>query len=160
MAVTLICIGIPVCRPLYRRIYRHWRPDTQTSGYRKQKPQDDSFALETIGGGTMEGHKGKITSKSRELGNKSKDRDAEYGPSEDGDSFPGAEVDDLGPYTKTTTETRVGRGDERANVPDNASDEEILGSEYWRSQNQPQSYQGQQRDGRIMVTETVDVDRS
>lgn len=155
MAVTLICIGIPVCRPAYRRFYHYWYPNEQNSGYRKQKyPHDDSsFALQTIGGGTLEAHKGKVTSKSRELSHTSKDRDPEYGISDDGESFSNVKVGGI------RTQTRVGRGG-RTDVPDNASDEEILGKDYWRSQNQAQSYPGQRGGGGIMVTETVRVDRS
>ena len=58
MGVTLICIGIPVCRPLYKRIYRRFRSQaTGSSGYLKQTdPSRDQpgFALHTIGGGVLE----------------------------------------------------------------------------------------------------------
>lgn len=57
MGVTLICIGIPVCRPLYKRLYRRFRSQvTGSSGYLKQSEQSrdqPGFALRTIGGGVL-----------------------------------------------------------------------------------------------------------
>lgn len=158
MAVTLICIGIPVCRPVYRRVYHHFYPDTQTSGYRRQNyDQNDSnsFALETIGGGRL--NKSKLSTKDKELSHSSANRDVEYGNSDDGESFSGVKVGGVGHFTQARGGkggTRVGSG-----MPDNASDEEILGGEYWRNQIQPHIHQQQGKPG-IVVTETVSVDRS
>lgn len=53
----MICAGIPVLRPLYKR----WLPSTLTGSsnnkYRKSSHTEDGrgFALRTIGGGTMGG---------------------------------------------------------------------------------------------------------
>ncbi|KAH7631609.1 hypothetical protein B0T09DRAFT_105860 [Sordaria sp. MPI-SDFR-AT-0083] len=58
MGVTLICIGIPVCRPLYKRLYQRFRSQiTGSSGYLKQTEQSrdqPGYALRTIGGGVLE----------------------------------------------------------------------------------------------------------
>ncbi|KAK4149178.1 hypothetical protein C8A00DRAFT_47148 [Chaetomidium leptoderma] len=63
IAVTMICIGIPVCRPLYKR----WLDKLSTnrsggaSGYRKQEQGQQSgsnnrpFGMQTFGGGAMPG---------------------------------------------------------------------------------------------------------
>lgn len=154
MAVTLICIGIPVCRPVYRRVYHHFYPDSQTSGYRKQQydPDNPSFALETIGGGRV--NKSKTSTKERELGSHaSANRDVESGNSDDGESFSGVKNGRIGHFSQA----RGGRGGGAAG-PDNASDEEILGGDYWRNQVQPHALQD--RNAGIVVTETVRVDRS
>lgn len=158
MAVTLICIGIPVCRPVYRRVYHHFYPHKQTSGYRKQDydPENPSFALETIGGGRV--NKSKVSSKEKELSSAaSRNRDEEYGNSDDGESFSGVRGGARGGvgHFSQARAGAVGAG----GSPDNASDEEILGGEYWRNQVQPQT-RSQQRNQGIMVTETVRVDRS
>ncbi|KAK3391827.1 hypothetical protein B0T20DRAFT_362125 [Sordaria brevicollis] len=60
MGVTLICIGIPVCRPLYKRLYTRFRSQVSgsSSGYLKQTEQSKGdqpgYALRTIGGGVLE----------------------------------------------------------------------------------------------------------
>lgn len=68
IAVTMICIGIPVCRPLYKRwleklsTYRS-RSGTASSGYQRQQHKDQNgegsdgprYGLRTFGGGTMPG---------------------------------------------------------------------------------------------------------
>ena len=53
MAVTLICVGIPACMPLYMKIYRTVRTGTSSTGYLKQshEEQDSSVVLRTFGGG-------------------------------------------------------------------------------------------------------------
>lgn len=150
MAVTLICIGIPVCRPAYRRLYRHYRPK-QGSGYHKHSYPDDSqsFGLKTIGGTNYGDQKNKVMRSERDLGN-SRNRDVESASEEGCDSLSNVKVGNLGPFTKT----HVGHGGSHAG-PDNASDEVILGNDYWRNQtHSPQAGAG------IMVTETVRVDRS
>ncbi|KAL2014931.1 hypothetical protein VTK56DRAFT_6813 [Thermocarpiscus australiensis] len=53
MAVTLICIGIPVCRPLYKRAFRLILGDSRSASYYKQsagKDESNSVPLRTIGG--------------------------------------------------------------------------------------------------------------
>ncbi|KAK4096346.1 hypothetical protein N658DRAFT_511291 [Parathielavia hyrcaniae] len=65
MAVTLICIGIPVCRPLYKRAFRLLLGEISSSsqGYQKQSAGPDgngnnsrslSVPLRTIGGGLVD----------------------------------------------------------------------------------------------------------
>ncbi|SPO00301.1 related to integral membrane protein pth11 [Cephalotrichum gorgonifer] len=164
MAITLICIGIPVCRPLYRRIYRHFRPDTKSTGYRKQRtPYDDSsHALQTIGGGVV-GKGGRVLTKSKLSSHDRSGREAS-GNRDDGDNissdqdldetnFSDIKLGVHGPFTKT----RIGRGGGKSGGDDN-SDEEILGDEYRRAQ-VPQSDHPYRGSG-IVVTESYRVDRS
>jgi hypothetical protein len=68
MAITLICIGIPVCRPLYKRAFRRLfgessAASSSSGGYRKQSnnnaPHGGSSSnaavpLRTIGGGLVD----------------------------------------------------------------------------------------------------------
>ncbi|KAK3340623.1 hypothetical protein B0H65DRAFT_510725 [Neurospora tetraspora] len=58
MAITLICIGIPVLRPLYKRIYLRFRTQSaHSSGYLKQSDrsrEQPGYALHTIGGGPLD----------------------------------------------------------------------------------------------------------
>ncbi|KAK4156596.1 hypothetical protein C8A00DRAFT_40981 [Chaetomidium leptoderma] len=70
MAITLICIGIPVCRPLYKRAFRRIFGESSSAGYQKQSAGQDgngnpdngngggggdsnSVPLRTIGGGLV-----------------------------------------------------------------------------------------------------------
>ncbi|KAI1075916.1 hypothetical protein F5B20DRAFT_558375 [Whalleya microplaca] len=50
MAVTMVCITIPICRPLYKSIFDRWI-SPKSSGYQKQS--DNSHELRTFGGNTM-----------------------------------------------------------------------------------------------------------
>lgn len=64
-ALTLICVGIPVCRPLWTRYISKWWQSRQGSSYiRQNEPTDDSgpIGLNTIGGGAMPGVKQSQTS--------------------------------------------------------------------------------------------------
>lgn len=64
-ALTLICVGIPVCRPLWTRYIAKWWQSRQGSSYiRQSEPTDqsDPVGLETIGGGKMPGAKTSQTS--------------------------------------------------------------------------------------------------
>src|SRR5687767_7080606 len=67
MAITLICIGIPVCRPLYSRMFKSIQSSARsTGGYQKHggdvssdnhKNTNNSgsgIALRTIGGGELD----------------------------------------------------------------------------------------------------------
>ncbi|KAK3391828.1 hypothetical protein B0T20DRAFT_361436 [Sordaria brevicollis] len=58
IAITLICIGIPVLRPLYKRIYQKFRTQsTRSTGYLKQSNRSrdqPGYALHTIGGGVID----------------------------------------------------------------------------------------------------------
>jgi hypothetical protein len=51
IAVTMICIGIPVCVPLYKR-YREKSTAGDTSNYRQQS-EGGVYGLKTIGGSTL-----------------------------------------------------------------------------------------------------------
>ncbi|KAF9768753.1 hypothetical protein IL306_013901 [Fusarium sp. DS 682] len=51
MTVTMICISIPVCRPLYKKYFSKWS-SCGSSKYREQN-SGASYPLQTIGGSTM-----------------------------------------------------------------------------------------------------------
>ncbi|KAK4171451.1 hypothetical protein QBC36DRAFT_366486 [Triangularia setosa] len=54
IAITMICIGVPVIRPLYKDfINKLSRATRSTSGYKKQAPS--RYGLKTFGGSTMPG---------------------------------------------------------------------------------------------------------
>ncbi|KAK5651804.1 hypothetical protein OQA88_11672 [Cercophora sp. LCS_1] len=147
MAVTLICIGIPVCRPLYKRMFQRIFGETGSSaGYHKQSAgMDGSLALRTIGGGLV-GADGKPIQKKAPSGS----------TTEDGASFTDVKIGVNGPFTRTT----VGRGSSAGgHSQDNASDEEIL-DEYRRSQAQRKLSDVDVGRERIVVTETYRVERS
>ena len=165
MAVTLICIGIPVCRPLYKRIFQRLFGETSSSGYHKQSAgHDTSLALRTIGGGVV-GPDGKPLPKKAPASTNTSDKE------DDGASFNDVKLGVNGPFTRTT----VGRGSQNNDSErdlainrDDASDEEIL-DEFRRSQQRRKhsdveeargkSRHDQDRSG-IMVTETYRVERS
>lgn len=168
MAVTLICIGIPVCRPLYKRVFQRILGETSSAGYHKQSAGNDSssLALRTIGGGLI-GPDGKPIPKKGPAGstttgnNNPSDKSAA-----DDSSFTEVKLGVNGPFTHTT----VGRGSRNDRLdPDNASDEEIL-DEYRRSQMQRKSSDVEEARSRhdrsgagqkgIVVTETYRVERS
>ncbi len=183
MAITLICIGIPVCRPLYKRAFRRIFGETSSAGYHKQSGGVDgnsnSLPLRTIGGGlvgadgkpVVGGGSGKrgggTTASGHNTGSNNTCVDRE-GEGSDGISFSEVKLGVNGPFTRTT----VGRG--RRTSVDNTSDEEILGEEFRRSQVQGRSDEEREttvtgggrniRSGHgqqgIMVTETYRVERS
>ncbi|OHW95981.1 hypothetical protein CSPAE12_05368 [Colletotrichum incanum] len=51
IAVTMICIAIPVCRPLYKQCINKWT-SRDASGYKPQR-EGRGFALKTIGGSSI-----------------------------------------------------------------------------------------------------------
>ncbi|EGY14177.1 uncharacterized protein VDAG_05341 [Verticillium dahliae VdLs.17] len=65
-SLTLICVGIPVCRPLWSRVIGKWWQSRHGESYERQNdardPPSDPIGLHTIGGGTMPG----VPSKSQE----------------------------------------------------------------------------------------------
>ncbi|KAK3905605.1 hypothetical protein C8A05DRAFT_12588, partial [Staphylotrichum tortipilum] len=138
MAVTLICIGIPVCRPLYKRAFRRLFGETgnsSTHGYQKQSRGIDgsnSVPLRTIGGGMIGPDGVPISSaaarKQGGVSGHTTDKDAGEG-SDDNISFREVKIGVNGPFTRTT----VGRG-RRGSADQGSSDEEILGDEFRRSQ--------------------------
>ena len=170
MAVTLICIGIPVCRPLYKRMFQRILGESRTGGggYQTQSADIDSLALSTIGGGLV-GADGKPLSKKRAGGtNTSKSAHTTNHDSADDDaSFRDVKLGVNGPFTRTTVGRGVPPPGSSGDGGDDASDEEIL-DEFRRSQRfqrkmsdvesglagHPQDSAG------IMVTETYRVERS
>lgn len=147
MAITMVCIGIPVCLPLYKKIYRHFRTEHSTSGYQKHSAdarESSSVALQTIGGGYV-GKDGRPVYKSK-------------GSGKDGLSFKDVKLGLKGGSTQVT----IGGG--RKNSSGATSDEQILSDES-RQQGQEQStsrhIQQQQGNGRqqgIVVTTSYHVD--
>ncbi|KAK3303642.1 uncharacterized protein B0T15DRAFT_402521 [Chaetomium strumarium] len=162
MAVTLICIGIPVCRPLYKRAFRRLFGASSyynnSGGYQKQsnshQPQQNnnnsnSVPLRTIGGGLVDadgkpvvlvskrskktqGDSGNGSGSGSGSGGADADRDEDVEDSTDEVSFSDVKLGVNGPFTRTT----VGRGKRSSVVVggDNSSGEEILGDEYRRNQ--------------------------
>lgn len=51
LAVTLICVGIPVCLPLYRRIYHRFRPDHRHSADGRKGGGSDGASLRPMARG-------------------------------------------------------------------------------------------------------------
>ena len=186
MAITLICIGIPVCRPLYKRAFRRIFGETSSAGYHKQSGGVDgngnsnSVPLRTIGGGLVgadgkpvvgggsSGRRGGGSTAGLHTGSNITTCVDREGEGSDGISFSEVKLGVNGPFTRTT----VGRG--RRGSVDNTSDEEILGEEFRRSQVQRRSEEEREstvtsagrnvRTGHgqqgIMVTETYRVERS
>jgi hypothetical protein len=161
MAVTLICIGIPVCRPLYKRMFQRMLGESSSGGYHKQSAgADSSMMLRTIGGGVV-GPDGYPIAKKPPASGNTTDREG------DGLSFTDIKLRADGPFTRTVVGSGSGKSAGRQNDQDNASDEEIL-DEYKRSQMQRKLSDvegGGEKEGKgggegIMVTETYRVERS
>lgn len=147
MAITMVCIGIPVCLPLYKRIYLQFRTEHSSTGYQKQSAEgreSSSVALQTIGGGYV-GKDGQPVYKSK-------------GSGKDGLSFKDVKIGLKGGSTQVT----VGRG--RQNSSGGTSDEQILGDDYRNNGNDGSSSNGSQhqpgngRQDGIMVTKSYHVD--
>lgn len=51
ITVTMVCIGIPVCRPLYKKYFRKWT--TRNSSNYPEHNSGASYPLRTIGGGII-----------------------------------------------------------------------------------------------------------
>jgi hypothetical protein len=160
MAVTLICIGIPVCRPLYKRMFQRMLGESSSGGYQKQSAgADSSMMLRTIGGGIV-GPDGLPIPKKPPASGNTTDREA------DEISFTDVKLRADGPFSRTVVGSGGGKSAGRQTDLDNASDEEIL-DEYRRSQMQRKLSDVDSRekggegggDG-ITVTETYRVERS
>ncbi|RKK16516.1 hypothetical protein BFJ66_g15770 [Fusarium oxysporum f. sp. cepae] len=113
MTVTMICIGIPVCRPLYKK-YLSKRSSRNSSKYREQN-SGAPYPLQTIGGSTMYPAQVQKKDSTSEASVKEYERDG---------------VGSL--YTKNKIFTK---GAERG-YGENQSEEEILGPDFRRSQQQ------------------------
>lgn len=111
----MICIGIPVCRPLYKK-YLEKLTSRDASKYRNYQDQSEggSYPLKTFGGSTMRAGPG------------TKDGDVSDGD----DSITKAErkLGIGGPYTKSYV-----MGGDRVRG-DDQSDEQILGPDFRQSQ--------------------------
>lgn len=137
----MVCIGIPVCLPLYKKIYRHFHTEHSSSGYQKHSAdarESSSIALQTIGGGYV-GKDGQPVYKSK-------------GSGKDGLSFKDVKLGLKGGSTQVT----VGRG--RNNSSGGTSDEQILGEDYRQQrQEQADAHRSTGQQG-IMVTKSYQVD--
>lgn len=58
-ALTLICVGIPVCRPLWSRQLRQWfQARSNSAPDQNEEDHSEPVGLYTIGGGDMSGGQG------------------------------------------------------------------------------------------------------
>ncbi|KAF9778789.1 hypothetical protein IL306_003265 [Fusarium sp. DS 682] len=134
IAVTMICIGIPVCRPLYKRYLDKWT-SRDGSKYREQSG-GGSYPLQTIGGSTLYPNApGKNDSVSEDCEKLEHER----------------KIGVRGPFTKTRI---YSKGIDRVR-DDNQSDEEILGPDFRRDQQRNLEAQ----EGGIRVTYEVTTSR-
>lgn len=135
IAVTMICIGVPVCRPLYRKIWvQHFGGSESRSntGYLRH----DAIGLNTIGGGRMPG----ATTRS-----------------DDDKSMADLKLGMKGPSNKARAEY-AGSGNEEGLSIGNGSDEDILGEEYRGGSQKKNSRKGGGQG--IHVTATYSVQRN
>ncbi|KAF4457691.1 hypothetical protein F53441_421 [Fusarium austroafricanum] len=113
IAVTMICIGIPICRPLYKRYLDKWT-SRDGSKYREHSA-GGSYPLQTIGGSTLNPNTpDKNNSMSEDYDKEKHER----------------RIGVKGPFTKTKI---YSKGIDRLR-DDNQSDEEILGPDFRRDQ--------------------------
>jgi hypothetical protein len=114
LTVTMICIGIPVCRPLYKKCFKKW-----TSRSSSNCPNSGaSYPLQTISGGVLPA--------------KLVDRNGSGSTSDTHDQIRDYEPK-LGmgsPFART----RVYPKSDARRLGDDQSEEEILGPEFRRSQ--------------------------
>ncbi|KAM0547822.1 hypothetical protein ACHAPJ_010168 [Fusarium lateritium] len=133
IAVTMICIGIPVCRPLYKKYIEKWTSRDAS----KYRDRSGSYPLQTIGGSNMNG--GPV--------NKDDDTSDADGSIRETERKLGM----AGPFTKTRVYSKTG---ERVR-DDNQSDKEILGPEYRR--NQREDIESQDRGIRVTYEVTTSM---
>ncbi|CAJ0544605.1 Ff.00g037000.m01.CDS01 [Fusarium sp. VM40] len=114
MTVTMICIGIPVCRPLWKQCFNKWT--TRGDSKSREPNSAGSFPLQTIGGNTSRPKP-------------SHQRDSIFDP----DDVLGEQDRKTGIRGSTTKTRPYSWGLERARG-DNQSEEEILGDEFRRGQ--------------------------
>ncbi|KAF9873461.1 hypothetical protein CkaCkLH20_08920 [Colletotrichum karsti] len=154
MAITMICVGIPVCRPLYKHLFSHFTSQNASAGYQKQNEErtSSSVALRTIGGGLIGADGRSLPPSKNSTANKSDNKS-----DSDDVSFTEVQLGIGGSFTKT-------RVDGGSRMMHNTSDEEILGEEFRQSQKIKKD--GGSRatpeaaSGGITVTETYKVERS
>jgi hypothetical protein len=114
MTVTMICIGIPVCRPLWKQCFNKWTTHGDSKSHEPNSA--GSFPLQTIGGSTS---RPKPVFK----------RDSIFDPD---DVL--REQDHKTGIRGSTTKTRPYSWSLEWTRGDNQSEEEILGNEFRRSQ--------------------------
>ncbi|KAK3940295.1 hypothetical protein QBC46DRAFT_127916 [Diplogelasinospora grovesii] len=157
IAVTMICIGIPVCRPLYKRFLDRLL-SKGNSGYQKQGASNGPrFGLRTFGGSAMPNRwESNADGKSQVSHTTSGTDNGPGGSGANNGSFTDVKLGINGPFTETRA--MAGRV-----APDNHSDEEILGEEFRRSQvrgSDPERGMTSGGNAAIQVTEEWRVTRS
>lgn len=143
IAVTIICIAVPVCRPLYNRFLDKFTSRGTGGSYERQNgcsDQSPGFALHTFGGSTLLPRGG--------AGQRVAGKRLRKSPGGDSDEQPSLGEQKMG-RTSTYAIAIGTRQDE------NHSDEEILGAEERGSERL-----GQHGTNAIRVTEEVKVTRS
>ncbi|RGP76940.1 hypothetical protein FLONG3_5024 [Fusarium longipes] len=114
ITVTMVCIGIPVCRPLYKKCFKRWT----SRGSSNYPNSGASYPLQTIGGGILPAKRANRNGSAST--SDTQDQIRNYEP----------KFGMGGPFarTKVYPKNDVGRhGDDQ-------SEEEILGPEFRRSQ--------------------------
>ena len=153
IAVTMICIGIPVCRPLYKQYLDKWTSRDASKNYQQQRSGGRSYPLRTFGGSTMPGD---VDERDADVKDQAASSDHSL---TGGDSVTTADrkLGLNGPFTKS-----YAMGGERV-TGDNQSDEEILGPDFRRSQRQEASIDVQRKGtsgGGIQVTDEFEITTS
>lgn len=149
MSITLICIGIPVCRPLYKRVFNMISSSSRSIGYQKQDPSSENTSgvvLRTIGQGAVD-RDGQFVH--------SKRGGRQSGESESETSLNEIKLGVNGPFTKT----RVDGGRTDFDRDDNST-EGILEHDKSHDRDERGRVQSRGRGSQIRVTETVQVERS
>ncbi|KAK3353365.1 hypothetical protein B0T25DRAFT_607625 [Lasiosphaeria hispida] len=156
IAVTMICIGIPVIRPLYKQALDRMFSGDTSRGYQKQGAAGDEtgsnnrgYGLRTIGGSAMPGGRSKKGDETDTDGKSQQTSRADG----DGSSFRDVKLGINGPFT----DARAVAG--RA-APDDNSDEEILGDEYRTHRARVSDPEREGANPAIQVTEEWRVTRS
>lgn len=139
IAVTMICIGIPVCRPLYKRYLDKWT-SRDASKYQEQIEGGGSHPLRTFGGSTL--RPGQV------------DKDDDNFDDRDSITREERKLGIGGPFTKSYA---VGGG---RVCGDNQSDEEILVPNFRRSQQRAADLDAQHMGMGIRVTDEYKVTSS
>ena len=117
MTVTMVCIGIPVCRPLYKKYFRKWT--TRNSSNYPENNSGASYPLQTIGGGIIPA--------------KRADRNRSGNTSDTHDKIMREHERRFGIGSSLSRTKVYPKGDGRCHG-DDQSEDEILGPEFRRSQ--------------------------
>ncbi|KAL3601020.1 hypothetical protein FPOAC2_05273 [Fusarium poae] len=114
LTVTMICIAIPVCRPLYKKCFTKWT----SRGSSNYPNSGASYPLQTIGGGVHPAKRVDRNGSGSTAGTHEHIEDHER------------KIGMNGPFTRT----RVYPKSDARRLGDDQSEEEILGPEFRRSQ--------------------------